>query len=405
MLEHQEFWGFTYVSIDLVSCFFIAICLIFTSLLTPLKIDKPSNIIIYTIYILVIIPTLTLTLGLREDSLKEYGIGLFCLVIGYIFLSFVTFLNVNKNPSSYSFPSINVKYFFLFFWFFCFFGLLFLFKDVINFVGLDNIYEQRAAGKSRNLFEGYMQSYFPNVICAALMAYGLYEKKFSYIFISGIGYVLMFGINAQRTVFLMPLILSLLYFYLKNNNYNKATLIKFNLCLSLILLILALIPNGFLRDFLGFYLATRVIATPGIMFSLYHDVFSQTSYTYWAHVKGVNLIVDKPYIFSNDSDWPQLGYIVAKYKLGIISNSNANIFAADGVAAAGGIGIILISIIFAFYLYFLDFFSKNIDPRFKVLVAFPIGLALTNGSLATVLLTFGGIFWLLFYFFVSNRNS
>lgn len=406
LLERQEFWGYSYYPLYLREYLIIIFSLLLTSIVTPLKIDKPSSIIVYTLYIAVVIPTIVITLGLRKDSVEIYGIELLCLVIGYFIIAMISLLtNINRHENhKYHIPNINTEYFFVILWVVCFFTLLILFRDIINFVSLDDIYSQRSAGKSRNLFEGYMQSYLPNVICAALMAFGLIKKKSIYIGLSILGYLLMFGVNAQRTVFLMPIILYGLYRYLNSIHLKKNILIGFNLFLSLIFCIVGILPNGVLREFLGFYIVTRVFATPGIMLSLYHDVFSTTSYTYWSHIKGISLIVDKPIFFMHDQDWPQLGYIVANYRLGVTSNSNANIFAADGVAAAGGLGIIIISVIFALYLILLDYFSRNIDPKFKVIVAFPIGFALTNGSLATVLLTFGGIFWLLFYFYIGTKK-
>jgi|26BtaG_2_1085354.scaffolds.fasta_scaffold00112_17 hypothetical protein len=406
LYESQEFWGYTYYELTFDKWLIVFFSIFLTSLVTPLKIAKPSSIILYTLHIAVIIPTIIITLGLRKDSIEIYGLEIFCLIFGYCISAVASALtgNIKNNNYDYYVPNINSERMFLALWFICFFTLLFSFRDIINFVGLDDIYTQRAAGKSRNLFEAYMQTYLPNVICAALMAFGLIKNKYTYIMLSVAGYLLMFGINAQRTVFLMPIILYGLYKYLNSNSFKKGILISFNMFLSSVFYIVAILPNGAIRDFFGFYIVTRVFATPGIMLSLYHDVFSVTSYTYWSHIKGISLIVSKPDFFANNLDWPQLGYIVADYRLGIISNSNANIFAADGVAAAGGIGVIVISMIFAFYLFFLDSLSKDIDPNFKVIVAFPIGFALTNGSLATILLSFGGIFWLLFYFYIKTKK-
>ena len=411
LLERQGFWGYSYYPLSFEKWVVICASIFLTSSITSLKIIKPSAIIVYTLYIAVIIPTVTITLSLRQDSLKVYGVEILCLIISYYILtiaSMFTKITDTGSTKDYSYnyyvPNINVERFFLVLWFICFFTLLVLFRDVINFVSLDDIYTQRAAGKSRNLFEGYMQTYLPNVICAALMAFGLIRKKYIYILLSIAGYLLIFGINAQRTVFLMPIILYGLYKYLSAVTFKKGMLIGFNIFLSLIFCIVAVLPNGILRESLGFYVVTRVFATPGIMLSLYHDVFSVTSYTYWSHIKGISSIIDRPDFFMNNQDWPQLGYIVADYRLGIKSNSNANIFAADGIAAAGGLGIVVISIIFAIYLILLDYLSKDIDPKFKVIVAFPIGFALTNGSLATILLSFGGIFWLLFYFYMNTKK-
>lgn len=405
LFERQEFWGFTYFGLSDLSYYIIFFSILITSFNIPLKLSSPSKFITFILYIVVYIPTIVLTLALKENSLGEYSWGLFCLSTGFIILSLLPKLNFDRKIHlKYFIPDRRSEYFFLALWVFCFTMLLYLFKDIINFVGLEDIYGQRAAGRSRNLFEGYMQTYLPNVICAALMTFGLIFKKWSYIIMAIAGYLLMFGITAQRTVFMMPLVLFALFKYLKDGTYNEYSMIRMVLFISTVFIIVAFLPNGVTREFLGFYFVTRIFATPGIMYSMYHDTFSQISYTYWSHVKGINLFVSKPVEFNSDADWPQLGWIVARYKLGIISNSNANLFAADGVAAASGIGVIIICIILALYLLVFDKVTKNIDPRFKVMVAFPIGLALTNGSLATILLSFGGVFWIAFFLFVGKRE-
>ena len=402
LLETQEFWGYTYYGLNNLEIFFLIVVIFLTSIFTSLRIDTPSKIIIYMLYIIVFIPTLTLTLALREDSLQVYGITLIFLIIGYLILTIKK--PIPKSDSNYL-PSKKIEYFFVSLFLFCFFSLFIIFRDIINFVGLDNIYSQRALGKSSNLFQGYMLTYLPNVICAALMAFGLIKKKILYVFMAFCGYFLIFGIAAQRAVFLMPFIIYLLYLYMRNNKFEKKYLIYFNLFISFIFAFISYLPSGFLRDFLGFYILTRIFATPGIMFSHYHDVFYPDNLTYWSHIKGFSLIIQRPPAYMYDNDWPQLGWIVAKYKLGIISNSNANLFAADGVAAAGGIGIVVLCIIFYFYLFVFDYLSKSIDVKFKVIVAFPIGLALTNGSLATILLSFGGFFWLLILAYIMSNKS
>jgi hypothetical protein len=100
-----------------------------------------------------------------------------------------------------------------------------------------------------------------------------------------------------------------------------------------------------------------------------------------------------------------LGYIVADHVLDLESNSNANLFAYDGVAAAGSIGIFVVCIILGLWLIALDWTAKRINFLFSTLVIFPIAIALTNGSLFSVLLSFGGLFWLAVFLAISVRKK
>lgn len=405
LLEVQEIWGFTYYGLSNSSYYLILFFVLITSFNISLRLNCPSRFIIFLLYIVVYLPTLVLTLALKRDSLEIYGEGIICLTFGIIFISLVTKLNSNNFKNvNFLVPTKKSEYFFLVLWLFCFTILLYLFKDKIKFVGLDDIYAQRAAGRSRNIFEAYMQTYFPNVICTALMTYGLMLKKRVYIILAFAGYFLVFGITAQRSIFLMPLVLFGLFNYLKNATYNKYTLTLVVLLIAFIFIIVSFLPNGNLRSFIGFYFVTRIFGFPGIMIALYYDTFSQLGYTHWSNIKGFSSVTDVPAIFKFNSDWPNLGYIVSIYKYGLNANFNANLFAYDGMAAANGLGILVVCVILTFYLLVFDKVTRNIDPQFKVMISFPIGLALTNGSLATILLSFGGLFWIAFFLIVNKRK-
>ena len=406
LYERQEMWGYSFFPLGYKEYSFILFSIFITSLVTPIKINTPSGMIIYTLYIIVVIPSIVITLSLQQNAFDKYYFILISLVIGYLIISLASLLTscISNNNYNQVYPGIKAEYFFIFLWVFMFFSLWYLFRDVISFASLDSVYLQREAGRNRNLFEGYMQTYLPNVVCSALMAFGLLKKKWLYIIFAISGYLLMYGITAERTVFLMPFILYALYRYMNTKRNQKNLLIAFNLFISVIFILVGYIPNGAVREFIGFYIVTRIFSIPGVMLSLYHDVFSETAYTFWSHIRGLSFIIPTPSIFLDNKDWPSLGYIVANYRLGVDSNSNANLFATDGVAAAGGLGIIVISLVLMFYLIILDYLSRNVDPKFKVIVIFPVGLTLTNGSLATILLSFGGLFWLLFYYSINTKK-
>jgi hypothetical protein len=152
---------------------------------------------------------------------------------------------------------------------------------------------------------------------------------------------------------------------------------------------------------LGFYFLTRLLAYPGVFVAQYYDLFSQLGYTYWSHVSGINRVVAAPSLLDYDGKWPILGRILAERSFNVESNSNASLFATDGAAALGPLGIIVISVLLACWLILLDRASREWKRHFVLPLLLPIGLALVNASFFTVLLSFGGIFWTLFFF--GNR--
>ena len=101
LLETQEFWGYSYYGLDLFKILFIFIFIFISSFIVSLRLDTPSKIISYTLYIVVFIPTIVLTLALREDSLHVYGFNLFCLVIGFFIINLK---KINSSKESYVIP-------------------------------------------------------------------------------------------------------------------------------------------------------------------------------------------------------------------------------------------------------------------------------------------------------------
>jgi hypothetical protein len=169
------------------------------------------------------------------------------------------------------------------------------------------------------------------------------------------------------------------------------------LSLACLLPSLTFAADNAVAGLVSLYIVFRTVAVPGAMFWQYHDVFAASGHTWWSNVKGVSSFVEAPRAFLGDPNWPQLGYIVAAEVLGMDSNSNANLFAYDGLAAAGAPGVLVVCLVFGAWLLLLDRLARRFDPRFTVLVSTPIAFALTNGSLPTILLSFGGLFWLVVF--------
>lgn len=110
---------------------------------------------------------------------------------------------------------------------------------------------------------------------------------------------------------------------------------------------------------------------------------------------GIGSLVDIPAAYAADPKWPALGKILAERVLGVQSQSNASFVATDGVAAAGAIGVFAICIANAFWLLILDQAAKGWNKIFLFTTLFPMAFVATNASLFTMLVSFGGLYWLL----------
>ena len=111
-------------------------------------------------------------------------------------------------------------------------------------------------------------------------------------------------------------------------------------------------------------------------------------------------MVAQPAAYLTDPSWPNLGYMVGDRVYGNSAvNANANLFAWDGLASAGALGVLVIGVIAAAWLRMFDLMSRSVNKEFVILVTLPLAMTLSNGSLFTVLLSFGGLFWLAIFWF------
>ena len=215
----------------------------------------------------------------------------------------------------------------------------------------------------------------------------------------------MYAITAERTTVVAPVVIKLIH----NNRYrlrcglNLVTL--FLVFLSIVIVAVSLFYDRYpLINEIGFYFFTRPIATPGKFVLDYHDFFAANGLTYFSHVKGFNLIVPTPDVYKWNPHWPSLGWIVGNDFHQIDSNSNASFVSTDGLASIGVGGVFLMCLVFSIFLLYLDKFSKRIPSELVITSTFPIAFALTNGSLFTTLLSYGGFAVLILFYQISKAQ-
>lgn len=403
----HEFWGFPFYPMGVVEWLFLISATAVASLTLPHYVNRPSALVLLILYLLVYLPSLTITLATKPDALDSYGYELVALVFGFGCVGIGTraFAHSNRGRSQRVLLGRQSQVFLLLVFLALFFFILFSFRDVIRFVGLDDIYVQRAAGRSRNLLEAYSQTYLGYVFSPAVFAIGLLRKNYIFLALGMAGFALMFGVTAERSIFLLPLAIAGLHLIMRSRLASKALASWTILSLAVVVMI-AVYFEGSHRAFevLALYLVFRVVAIPGSMFWQYSDVFSGVGQTYWSNVTGVSLLIDVPTVFAGAQNWPQLGYLVAREILNLESNSNANLFAYDGIAAAGAMGILAASFFLGSWLVVLDRVTKGADPVFVLLITFPMAFSLTNGSVFSLMLSFGGFFWIAFFVISARRK-
>ena len=402
--EHA-YLGFPFVPIGVREWLFVVISLLLVTQTLPLNLTRPSAVIGFILYILVYVPTQVITVAVANGALMEYGGNLCALTIGFLFL-FYTTDRLSMPSGRTEFFSPTYSYLFVLLAVLCGCFLAYAFQDSMNFVGLSGTYEQREAGRSRNLLEAYSQTYLAFVFSPALLAIGLVRKSPVCFLLALVGFFLMYSITAERTVFLLPIAMILGFLLLRSRLSHAMLMLGSLVAVSLIcLLSIHFRETSRLANLSSLYLVFRTFSVPGAMLWQYQEVFSEFGNTFWSHVRGIGSFVSMPDLLVGNANWPQLGRIVGNHLLSLDINSNANLFVYDGVASAGKWGILVISVLLTGWLVALDWLSRGFGPYFPALISIPLGLVLANGPFFTAMMSFGGLFWLLFFFFARYSQS
>lgn len=269
------------------------------------------------------------------------------------------------------------------------------------------VYEQRVAGATDNPVIRYLQTYFSNIFTPTLLCIGLIRRRPLWIAAAFAGGLLMYAVNAQRTLLLLPLILVFVFALISRPRIREyAAHIILAVLSAIMIWSTQTLEESLTGAAFAVLLTFRTIAIPGLTVSQYQDLFSEIGYTHWSNVKGFNLLVPPPDWAFNDPLWPDLGYIVGdRLYNNPIFNVNANLFAGDGIAAAGTVGILIIGLVFIAWIRLVDRLSARWNTLFAAMVTLPPAISLTNGHFFTTMLSFGGIFWLLVFRFVDPPKA
>lgn len=391
----QVFWGFNTPSYDIFSIVFLFFLVVIPSAVLPLTLYRPSSIFLYSLMFFVYVPAVVIAMLNYDDSFDRYFWLLCGFCFGVVFCCVVT-RGVKQDVVLGRAPSRSLVFINMVGALVCFIALYATYRDILSFSGLNDIYTQREKGAATSLFIGYCQVYLAYVFAPILFVYGLLYKKFFSLVISFAAFVFVFMITAERTIVLLPFVLLVICLVFKFRGFGISNVYYlFFGGTFLILMVSFLFEYSSFASQLGTYFFMRTIAIPGLFVSQYYDLFSEQGYTYWSHVSVLGKLVDVPATYATDEKWPALGKILAERVLGIQSQSNANFVATDGVAAAGAIGVVVICMAYAAWLLFLDWASKGWSKLLLFPALFPLAFVSTNGSLFTMLTSFGGFYWLL----------
>lgn len=392
-----DYFGFKYSSPDPIRFTALVFLITTTSMTQPTDIRHPAPLTLFILYINVYIPYVIVALLLDAQSISLYGSSIAAITI--VFWIAGKACNTMKHENTPAEISSLVDKIIILLWTA---GTAILFANYSSIIGFGSltdfvdIYDQRVAGTATSPFLAYTQTLYSSVLVPGMLAIGIFRRRYIIIALALGGGILMFGITAQRTVLLLPAIIIMLHLAISSRRIGTyaAPILMAILSATFIFSATSAEDNP-VSAAVALMLTFRTIAIPGLTLTQYEDLFSVIGHTYWSHVKGIELIAPNPSYAATDSLWPNLGYMVGDRIYGNqIFNVNANLFAGDGVAAAGSLGIIVIGAVFIGWLYTIKRASANWPNGFTCLIFVPSAVSLTNGHFFTTMLSFGGILWI-----------
>ncbi len=389
------FYGYAYVGVSRTGIAVLVGFLIAISAFLPGRIESPSSLALIVICLFVLVPAAVCAVGMPQRGGPNPNLMLLSLGVSFI-IACVTNRGssdpgsvVTREPHPL-FILLLVALAVLTMAF-----LIYRFRDIMSFASLDTLYEQREKGAATNVFEGYTQTYSQYVFSTGLVAFGLFKRNIWFIGLGLAGSLVNYMITAEKAGIRYPVFIVSLFAMMKSKRkiFRDVNLIAVALAAILYLSVRYYHSSG-IAEFAAWYFGMRTALTPGAFILHYMDFFSYRGYTYFSHVRGLDLFIPVPEQFANDARWPSIGIILGEDHFGFQRlNANANFIASDGIASLGLLGIPLAVVTFGFFLRLLDRISRGIGDLAVVLLV-PVALMLTNGSLLTVITSFGGLFWI-----------
>jgi len=380
----------------------------------PTRLRGPSAICLWLLFAFVYVPTLAQTymLGTREGS--SYTLALAALTGGMIFACWFC---RGPGPAEVRRPfplevglAQQLAYGFLAMAMLVSVLLLYYYRDILTLADITNsgdVYALRfAASDITGGIVGYVRAYYSYVLGPGVVAFALASRRYRWFIFPGLAcFLIAYMIDGSKISMIIPMAMMATYVLIR---WARSSVSMMTGALGVLTLVCGtLVGSSSVFRFIADLILLRSIAIPGQQFVLYYDLFRARGYTWWSNVKGISLFVPPPANYAADPRWPSLGQIVGEDLAGFSSrnNYNASLFAGEGVAAAGPLGVVVIALVLAIYLRVLDRAAAGWPQVFVVLVTVPVGLALTNTHLSTMLVSFGGAFWVALFIVLKRAPT
>lgn len=351
------------------------------SLWMPIKLKRPSQVVYWLLYILVLVPSCLVPIYALDDQSRGPLVLAFCLVVVFGVTGLIYRLPLVPLPrihlETYEFSVILALLSII-----CYALMVSAFGFQFHYVSFEDTYSVRAEFQNTLIqappLVAYAIGWQAWVINPFVMAVGLRSRRMSWVLLGAGGEFAIYSITAFRSMlFSAGLLIFLLWVTLPPKAFGARLAATWT----------AIFAGTGAALYYGYGLmaealvGVRMTALPGLLTGYYYEFFSVHPQAHLGH-SILKTLVNYPYA----AEPPYL--IGAIYFHSASNDANANIW-ADAYANFGYAGILCFTLLLAILLWLYDSIAASCDTR---LAALAIGLpafALANGGLLTSLLTNG----------------
>ena len=257
----------------------------------------------------------------------------------------------------------------------------------------DVMYDLRAA-RGGNALSGYLVSWCQYALLPLLLVYYLRTRNWIRYFLTFFGFFIIFLICMLKSTFIMPVLMTVVYFVFEKLKPNRSFLRYVAMALGGLSITLYLFIDNTIVYELAAIFVMRMQCIETWLASIYLNFFETNPYTYYTHINIINFITGGyPY---NDV----LGRTVTEGGM----NANASFFLTDGYAAAGIFGVILSGIFFIIFKSILNSVSKGYNKYYIVAFMISAITGLLNVSLFTAVFSCGFLIFFLCLKYINLKE-
>ena len=391
VVPRYEVWGMSYRDIPAGYTLTSWILCLVSAIWIPRDLARPSQLLFFIQYFLIFIPTSFILYHSGRPELPPEEVFVIVLAL----FSGLTILQL-----SYQLPLLDIKRhgipskaFWSIFW--CgtaglFIYLLTVFGSFFKLADFQAIYDVRSEGDklveaSGSSFAGYSKMWLSGFFLPFIFSIGIFHRRWYFIVLSAAGYFYLLGITGAKSIMFAMIYLSAIYFLVRSGGKNAGIKIPIYFTVLLLLPLIIIVSGAEETSIYTWYIAiihSRTFTIPQLSIGQYYDFFKIHPLTYGSHVNGINLFVTYPY----DTDIPRT---IGRYFYDAELTANVNMWAQDGIASLGLIGIPIVSGIAAVTFWIFDSIAKYHDIRFVTVALGSIALSYANISLFTTIVSAG----------------